>query len=171
MGTRLEELYKTGNYISIALNGFGNYERLDYNLHTYPDPQYTFIHIKHSEVLDHVLNGGKVKYKNTWTFGDFFFDSYHKDNTYEIIKDEPSLNGSLEHETFYKCAICGYTSKIQNEAHMCGKPKPVERITIEDVDEWMKLAYLRGYEDRMHERDYDFHSHRWEYLEANQKEK
>ena len=93
MGTRLEELYKTGNYISIALNGFGNYERLDYNLHTYPDPQYTFIHIKHKEVLDHVFDGGKVQFRwhdEPWMPFDNFIEDYEVDAQYEIIKDKPS---------------------------------------------------------------------------------
>lgn len=45
---------------------------------------------------------------------------------------------------------------------------PPKRITIEEA---LKEAYLFGYEDRMKERDYDFHSHSYSILEANQKDK
>ena len=103
---QLEELYTTSEWICVATDiECGNwgivYFPQDYNFSSPYLQEYKLVHKKHSEVLDHVLNGGmcKVWKDYAWHMGldvNKFVDTYHQKYPYEIIKDKPSLNETDE---------------------------------------------------------------------------
>ena len=94
----MKEIYATGEWICVVGFENGGFDRVnDISLKCFyfrPDKEkYYPIHKKHSEVLDHVLNGGKVQfrwYDESWMTFDNFIEDYEVDAQYEIIKDKPS---------------------------------------------------------------------------------
>ena len=95
---QLKELFATGEWICVATD----IECGDWGIIYFPQDddfnspylqEYKLIHKKHSEVLDHVLNGGDVEfrwYDESWMTFDNFIEDYEVDAQYEIIKDKPS---------------------------------------------------------------------------------
>lgn len=100
---KMIELYATGDWILISKMQLCNWHKTStFNLQ---ENHYELIHKKHYDVLDHMLNGGKIKVKTTvvgdWriidNINDFILD-YNESFTYKVIKDKPVVERTTREE-------------------------------------------------------------------------
>ena len=141
------------------------------------------IHVKHKEVLDHVLSGGLVKfrwYNEPWMDFPDFIENYEVDATYEIIPKKQtctSYTGTGRKDGLVMCNTCNKLVEVLEHFHTKDKltiipkkqdSKPPKRITRE---EWHVRLNPDGDIKMAEQIDLIYYniSRYYEHLEANQR--
>ena len=135
---QMKELYETGEWVCVRFHtGFCEWIILDSPFGFKND--YKLIHKKHKHILDHVLSGGEVIDHTNYPchmYLNEFVNTYHVDNTYEIIPTKQDLN---EH---YCLATKEHYDKLVEDG--CKVPKFIP-FSKKDKFYWISDNYIIPY--------------------------